>query len=227
MGWTRDRRTIGGPLALPSGVRETLNAHLAALQRNATKRLPDETSRSYGPTLVQTAQIVKNGGRRVHAAGDHRPTTSTQVQAVYFADDDNAYDTRVFTHYIRNVKKLGMWAVGLAGGLPVEYPITANGTVVGFHAWRSTARKFPVDMAGFALNLDVVLRNCWEKVCREPEMENLAILELTTVASIKFNVYVELLSRARNSEMDQSSMEYSEVDNGFLSGVAHATSKAE
>ncbi|PIO71032.1 glycosyltransferase family 43 [Teladorsagia circumcincta] len=78
---------------------------------------------------------------------------------VYFADDDNAYDTRVFTHYIRNVKKLGMWAVGLAGGLPVEYPITANGTVTGFYAWRSTARKFPVDMAGFALNLDVVLRN--------------------------------------------------------------------
>ncbi|KAK6038720.1 glycosyltransferase family 43 [Cooperia oncophora] len=38
---------------------------------------------------------------------------------VYFADDDNAYDTRVFTDYVRNVKKLGMWAVGLSGGFPV------------------------------------------------------------------------------------------------------------
>ncbi|KAK6019214.1 glycosyltransferase family 43 [Ostertagia ostertagi] len=79
---------------------------------------------------------------------------------VYFADDDNAYDTRLFTHYIRNVKKLGIsTSTGLSGGFPVEHPITINGTVVGFNAWRAKYRKFPVDMAGFApLNLDVLLR---------------------------------------------------------------------
>ncbi|KAK6036168.1 glycosyltransferase family 43 [Cooperia oncophora] len=79
---------------------------------------------------------------------------------VYFADDDNAYDTRVFTDYVRNVKKLGMWAVGLSGGFPVEYPKAVNGTVVGFHAWRPQTRKFAVDMAGFAINLKFACGLC-------------------------------------------------------------------
>ncbi|KAK5970957.1 Galactosylgalactosylxylosylprotein 3-beta-glucuronosyltransferase [Trichostrongylus colubriformis] len=88
-----------------------------------------------------------------------RLTDNYRSGVVYFADDDNSYDTRVFTDYIRNVKKLGMWAVGLSGGFPVEYPLTVNGTVVGFHAWFAGKRKFPVDMAGFAINLKYILNS--------------------------------------------------------------------
>uniref|UniRef100_A0A0K0DMT6 Galactosylgalactosylxylosylprotein 3-beta-glucuronosyltransferase n=1 Tax=Angiostrongylus cantonensis TaxID=6313 RepID=A0A0K0DMT6_ANGCA len=77
---------------------------------------------------------------------------------VYFGDDDNSYDTRLFTDYIRNVKKLGMWAVGLAGGGPLESPVVVNGTVVGYRAQWRPERKFAVDMAGFAVNLNDVLR---------------------------------------------------------------------
>ncbi|KAJ1358289.1 hypothetical protein KIN20_016686, partial [Parelaphostrongylus tenuis] len=77
---------------------------------------------------------------------------------VYFGDDDNSYDTRLFTDYVRNVRKLGMWAVGLVGGAPVESPEVANGTVVGYRVKWRPKRKFAVDMAGFAVNLNDILR---------------------------------------------------------------------
>ncbi|CAD6186576.1 unnamed protein product [Caenorhabditis auriculariae] len=79
--------------------------------------------------------------------------------AVYFGDDDNTYDLRLFDE-IRKVKKAGVWPVGIVGGLFVETPkIGANGSIESFNAVWKPERSFPIDMAAFALNLTLVLQN--------------------------------------------------------------------
>lgn len=48
--------------------------------------------------------------------------------------------------------------LGLAGGSAIESQIVENGTFAGFQVrWRKT-RKFAIDMAGFAVNLRVILK---------------------------------------------------------------------
>jgi hypothetical protein len=73
---------------------------------------------------------------------------------VYFADDDNAYDTRLF-EALREVRRVGVFAVGLVGRAGYEAPIVRAGRVVDFAShtplWPiNERRRFRVDMAGFA-----------------------------------------------------------------------------
>lgn len=80
-----------------------------------------------------------------------------QPAVVYFADDDNSYDIRLFNNYIRNVKTIGFWAVGLSGAAKVEAPHVVNSTIVGWDVVYAPKRKFATDMAGFAINLKLIL----------------------------------------------------------------------
>lgn len=82
--------------------------------------------------------------------------TNGNKGVVYFADDDNSYDTRLFNDYIRKVKKAGVWAVGLVGGVPIEAPKVQNGKVVGWLVNWNADRKFAIDMAGFAVSLNLI-----------------------------------------------------------------------
>ncbi|XP_076752609.1 glucuronyltransferase I [Xylocopa sonorina] len=84
----------------------------------------------------------------------------TDKGIVYFADDDNTYAIKLF-HEMVKIKKVGVWPVGLVGGLMVEKPICDNSTnkVIGFNAAWKPDRPFPLDMAGFAINLRLLLEH--------------------------------------------------------------------
>lgn len=62
---------------------------------------------------------------------------------------------------MEKVQKVGVWPVGLVGGLMVEKPICDNITnkVIGFNAAWKPDRPFPLDMAGFAINVQLLLEN--------------------------------------------------------------------
>ncbi|XP_041987602.1 galactosylgalactosylxylosylprotein 3-beta-glucuronosyltransferase S-like [Aricia agestis] len=72
---------------------------------------------------------------------------------LYFGDDDNTVDLQLFDE-IRNTKKVSMFPVGLIGDFGVSSPIVKEGKVVGFFDSWPGSRTFPVDMAGFAVNIE-------------------------------------------------------------------------
>lgn len=74
---------------------------------------------------------------------------------VYFADDDNTYDLRLFEE-MRSTEKVSVWPVGLVGYLWYESPLLRNGKVVGWYTFWKPERKFAMDMAGFAVNLRLI-----------------------------------------------------------------------
>ena len=56
---------------------------------------------------------------------------------------------------MRDINKVGVWPVGLVGGLMVEKPLIdpVTNRVIGWNSHWRPERNFPVDMAGFAVNL--------------------------------------------------------------------------
>lgn len=74
----------------------------------------------------------------------------------YFADDDNTYDLEIFNQ-MRYTKKVSMWPVGLVTKFGLSSPIVKNGALFGFYDGWIGGRKYPVDMAGFAVNVKFFL----------------------------------------------------------------------
>ncbi|XP_033213764.1 galactosylgalactosylxylosylprotein 3-beta-glucuronosyltransferase P-like [Belonocnema kinseyi] len=76
---------------------------------------------------------------------------------LYFADDDNTYDIALFDE-IRQTKQVSMFPVGLCTKYGLSSPVIKNGKFSGFYDGWVAGRKFPVDMAGFAVNVEFLLK---------------------------------------------------------------------
>lgn len=75
---------------------------------------------------------------------------------LFFMDDDNVYDPQVFDE-MRTTERVSIWPVGFSGDALVESPVVSEeGKIVGFIGGFGRYRRFPVDMAGFAVNLEYV-----------------------------------------------------------------------
>ncbi|KAM4547115.1 galactosylgalactosylxylosylprotein 3-beta-glucuronosyltransferase 1-like isoform 2-T3 [Fundulus diaphanus] len=85
------------------------------------------------------------------------PVNYSQPGVVYFADDDNTYSLQLFEE-MRSTKKVSVWPVAFVGGLRYESPkINALGKVFGWKTVFDPQRPFAIDMAGFAVNLGLIL----------------------------------------------------------------------
>lgn len=84
--------------------------------------------------------------------------SDSQQGVVYFADDDNTYSLQLFEE-MRSTQRVSVWPVGLVGGMKYEKPVVEEGKVVRFHTGWRPSRPFPIDMAGFAVSLKLVLAN--------------------------------------------------------------------
>lgn len=68
---------------------------------------------------------------------DNVKYTSESRSAIYFMDDDNTYSTQLFEEITKiEAGKVGVWPVGLVGGLLVEKPVLDNDSnrVLGFNS---------------------------------------------------------------------------------------------
>lgn len=73
---------------------------------------------------------------------------------------------------MRYTRRVSVWPVGLSGGLRWEGPLCKDGKVLGFYtAWHSQ-RLFPIDMSGFAFNLQLLLQH--PEVCIDVLVEPVA-----------------------------------------------------
>ncbi|XP_046683052.1 galactosylgalactosylxylosylprotein 3-beta-glucuronosyltransferase S isoform X2 [Homalodisca vitripennis] len=108
------------------------------------------------PEIYRSVSVIPRGVANRRAALDWiRANVKSGV--LYFGDDDNTFDLKLFEE-IRDTNKVSMFPVGLIGEYGVSAPIVKEGKVVGFYDSWPAKRKFPVDMAGFAVNVEYLLK---------------------------------------------------------------------
>lgn len=110
------------------------------------------------PLMYKKAKLKYNPrGVSSRRAGLHWVMQNRKQGVIYFGDDDNTYDIRLFQQ-IAKTQTISMFPVGFIGVQGVSTPIVKDGKVIGFSDDWFAQRRFPVDMAGFAINLEFLVQ---------------------------------------------------------------------
>ncbi|XP_026871249.1 galactosylgalactosylxylosylprotein 3-beta-glucuronosyltransferase 1 [Electrophorus electricus] len=117
-----------------------------------------------------------------HSAADHHGV-------VYFGDDDNTYSLELFEE-MRSTRKVSVWPVAFVGGLRYESPkVNKMGKVYGWKTKFSPRRPFAIDMAGFAVNLQLILSKPQAyfklKGVKTGHLESKLLAELVTLSDLE------------------------------------------
>lgn len=89
---------------------------------------------------------------------------------VYFLNEEYTYSLELF-HEMERIEhgKVGVWPVGLTSGMLVERPLIHEGRVVAWNTRWHPQRKFPCDIAGFAISYDTLLEYPFAKFSLDSE----------------------------------------------------------
>ena len=89
---------------------------------------------------------------------------------------------------MRYTKKVSVWPVGLSGYLRYESPIVTNGRVTGWFTYFRPDRGFAMDMAGFAVNVRLLLERpeaSFSNTLKRGYLETYLLSALTTMAELE------------------------------------------
>lgn len=110
------------------------------------------------PEAFKSLKIIPRGVANRRAALQWIKNNNLRTGVLYFGDDDNTFHLKLFSE-IRDTKVVSMFPVGLIGSYAISAPIVKDGKVVAFFDSWPASREFPVDMAGFAVNLSYLVKH--------------------------------------------------------------------
>ncbi|XP_037803730.1 galactosylgalactosylxylosylprotein 3-beta-glucuronosyltransferase S-like isoform X2 [Penaeus monodon] len=82
---------------------------------------------------------------------------NAETGVVYIADDDNIYDIRLFEE-IRSTRGVSIFPVAFLLPSQLTTPVLREGRFMEFYDGWKVTRKYPVDMAGFAVSVELLLK---------------------------------------------------------------------
>ncbi|KAJ3112765.1 Galactosylgalactosylxylosylprotein 3-beta-glucuronosyltransferase 2 [Physocladia obscura] len=123
-------------------------AHLSVLSPKPQPP-PDYTNKTIPPNSISRGVSQRNAALDLI-------TAEKFTGVVYFGDDDNVYDTRLFNE-LRKTQRVAVFGVAFVGNGKYERCVVdAGGRVVALLSNWAAGRKFSMDMGGFAVHSRVL-----------------------------------------------------------------------